>query len=421
MRDQLNRIKSNQFLLSLSTLISGSVIAQVITILLSPLITRLFSPEQFGLYTIIITAVSLFGPIICLKYDMAIIGANNIKETFSIIKLCFILIFPISFIISISYSLLVFNGFNKKTEVIWYSFVIFILLLTYGLNNVLLAYNNKSRSYNLIASVTIIKSSVNNFILLITGFLNLGSVGLILSQIISSIVGVRKQSKEIRKKLIYLKKTSLYNMKSVFIKYINFPMFNATSAIINTSIYSSINLFIAMSFSLQQLGYYSISYRVLGIPFMIISANVARIFFERATKEKNEKGNFNSTFNKTFKIIAIVIIPTIVLLAILAPTLFPIIFGHEWGIAGIYIALLSPMFAIRLIGESLTTSFIVAGKQNVELQFQLTLMIGQLIIYIFTYYLNIQIETFFVCISFLYVIVQSIMIIYMKNLSEKIL
>src|SRR5699024_604317 len=82
----INNIKSNNLLASFSILASGSVIAQLITMLVSPIITRLYSPEDMGNYTLIVTAVSIFGPVISLKYDMAILLVESEKELKAILR-----------------------------------------------------------------------------------------------------------------------------------------------------------------------------------------------------------------------------------------------------------------------------------------------------------------------------------------------
>lgn len=413
------RILSNIFLKSFSLLASGSIIAQAITIILSPVVTRLFTPEQFGLYTIVVTAISLFGPVICLKYDMAIVIAKGEKETYSLIKLCLLMAIPLSLLISILYVLIIMSESYSTLQLWGYIFAIAILLSTYGINNILLAYNNKSGLYKIISSVTVIKSVVNNILLVLSGLINSGVLGLLGSQIISSLAGLRSQSKDIRKNINKFKNINFVDIKNVFLDYKKLPIFNATSAIITTSVYSTINLFIAVAFSAQQLGLYSLSYRVLGIPFTVISANIARVFFNSASMELHNNGSFSKTFTRTILFLAITVLSTITILAIISPWLFSTIFGEEWAKAGTYVRLLAPMFAIRLISESLTTSFIVSGKQHIELIFQSALLVGQLLIYSICYFYSIPIEQFLLFISFLYLLIHGIMILSMYKLSKE--
>lgn len=419
MKKLWNRFKANKFLLSFSMLASGSLIAQVISIIVSPITTRLFTPQQLGAYTVVATAVSLFGPVICLKYDMAIVVAKTEKDTYSVMKLCLFIFIPLSVIIGIVYGMVFMRSDYSGFSLCMCICAITILLAAYGLNNILLAHNNKNSLYKLISSVTVIKSGVNNTLLVISGLFNVGIPGLICSQIVSSFAGLGRQSKDIRKKMGEFKEIDFEAIKESFLKHRKQPLYNASSALITTSIYSSINLFIKSVYSTEQLGLYSLSYRVLGIPFSVISANIARVFFDSAVKEVTECGNYRRTFRKTIIVLASTIIPMIMLMAILAPSIFSLFFGPEWETAGKYVRLLAPMFCLRLIAESLTTSFIVSNKQHIELILQSILLVGEFAVYLISYFRNLPIEQFLLLISLLYIIMHSNMIIIMYKLSKE--
>ncbi|WP_306010338.1 lipopolysaccharide biosynthesis protein [Bacillus sp. MMSF_3328] len=410
---------SNKFIRSVSLLASSSVIAQLISFLVSPITTRLFTPEEYGVYTLIITAISIFGPVICLKYDMAIVIAKSERESYSIIKLCINLCVVLSITLGATYGLLFlreeFTGVNLLIIII----SLIILLIVYGVNNIFLSYNNRKSLYKIISSVTVIKSCVSNSLLVLGGLLNLGIIALVSSNILGSIAGIGKQSKDVRKNFNVIKLIKFNELKKVFFEFRYQPMFNASSALLTTVTYSSINLFIKEGYSTSQLGLYSLSYRVLGIPFSVISANIARVFFDNAVREKKEVGNFQKTFKKTLFILLITIIPTMTFLGILAPWLFHFIFGSEWKEAGQYVRILAPMFAVRLITESLTTSFIVSKRQNLELVFQATLLVCELTIFLIVFINKIQIESFLFLLSVIYMLIHGTMLFYMYKLSTE--
>nr|WP_307990900.1 oligosaccharide flippase family protein [uncultured Niameybacter sp.] len=418
MKRYLAPILNNKFFMSFSLLVSGSVIAQLIGILISPITTRIFTPEQMGGYTLITTAVSLFGPVICLKYDMAIIVAKSEKETFALIKMCFILIAILSLCISIVYGTLIGGSNSTGHRMVVNTISVFLLLLLYGINNILLAYNNQKSLYKTISSVTIIKSAVNNVMMILTGLLGMGTIGLIISQVLGYIAGFNKQSNELIKHSKEIVKIKSNYIKEMIFIHRKQPIYNASSALITTSIYSTINIFIKAVYSVETLGLYSLSYRVLGIPFSIISANISRIFFESAAKEKNTNDNFKRIYIRTFIGLCSIMVPSMLMLALIAPTIFKVVFGKEWYLAGVFVRLLTPMFAVRLIAESLTTSFIVSGKQQKELMFQIILLGSEIGIYLIVYLFNIPIEIFLILISIVYVVIYTIEMIYMYKISK---
>lgn len=407
-----------EYLQNVSILAVGSITAQLISILISPLTTRFFSPEELGVYTAILTAVSLFGPIISLKYDMVIVMTENESEEFDLINLSLILTMLLSTVFSLVYSILFLrNDFNKSGFLV-VIVSIFILLLLYGVNNILIAYNNKRSNYKLISTVGILKSFGSNGVIIFAGITQLGSFGLVLSQIIGNSLGITKMSKNLLKSIPNFRNRGIRGIPNVLKKYIDQPKYNATSAMINTSIYSGINIFVKEVYSTASLGLYSLSYRVLGIPFSIISANIAKIYYETASREKKTNGNYKSIFLKTLCLLTIIIVPIMLILGYYSQTIFSFVFGEEWEQAGMYVKFLTPMFTLRLIGESLTTSFIVSFKQKHELFFQMLLLLLEILVFIITYKLRLSVEIFLLLISIIYSVVYTGMIIYMYFLSR---
>lgn len=407
-----------EYLQNVSILAVGSITAQLISILISPLTTRFFSPEELGVYTAILTAVSLFGPIISLKYDMVIVMTENESEEFDLINLSLILTMLLSTVFSLVYSILFLrNDFNKSGFLV-VIVSIFILLLLYGVNNILIAYNNKRSNYKLISTVGILKSFGSNGVIIFAGITHLGSFGLVLSQIIGNSLGITKMSKNLLKSIPNFRNRGIRGIPNVLKKYIDQPKYNATSAMINTSIYSGINIFVKEVYSTASLGLYSLSYRVLGIPFSIISANIAKIYYETASREKKTNGNYKSIFLKTLCLLTIIIVPIMLILGYYSQTIFSFVFGEEWEQAGMYVKFLTPMFTLRLIGESLTTSFIVSFKQKHELFFQMLLLLLEILVFIITYKLRLSVEIFLLLISIIYSVVYTGMIIYMYFLSR---
>ena len=88
MQNLMKRLYKNSFFRSIATLMSGTIIAQVISFAISPLMTRLYSEEQIGEYTLLLTVVTMFGSVICGRYDMAIVGESDEKGMYGLYNTC---------------------------------------------------------------------------------------------------------------------------------------------------------------------------------------------------------------------------------------------------------------------------------------------------------------------------------------------
>ena len=109
---------------------------------------------------------------------------------------------------------------------------------------------------------------------------------------------------------------------------------------------------------------------MLGLPLSIISVNVSKAFFEKASREYDKTGQFCKTYLQSSLLLLAVAVPMTVLLILLAPWAFELCFGEGWGTAGRYVQVLAPMFGIRLIVGSLTPTMTISKKQGLELILQ---------------------------------------------------
>lgn len=85
------KILTDQFIKSVLVLISGSFIGQIVNFISAPIMTRLFTVTDIGVFTYINSIASIFIPVICLRYENAIVLENNNSKVFALIKLCFLI------------------------------------------------------------------------------------------------------------------------------------------------------------------------------------------------------------------------------------------------------------------------------------------------------------------------------------------
>lgn len=418
MKQITEKLKNNKTLASIMTLASGSLIAQVITILVSPITTRIFSPEELGTYTLITTAVGMFGPVICLRYDLAIVTEKTDKKALAILKLSVIISFIISLLVSIGY--FIYFQLNQVYNSLTYTVVIlFILLLTTGLTNALTSYNNRNKQYKLMTSVYVIRTTAQNILMVMSGMLKTGVLGLLSSQVFSQLLGIRKQSEELLQYKRELKKINKKDMADVAKKYRKQLLYSTPASFANSFSYSSINIFISSLFNNAILGYYSISYRVLGLPLNIISSNVSKVFFKDASREYHEKGSFRRSLMRTTSFLSVIAIVMVVGLILFSPFAFRIFFGAEWEQAGIYVQILAPMFGIRFIVNGVSVALIISQRQDFELMIQSLFIISSVIAFFIARSFLWTITEYLTFISISYSAIYLIFFILIYNSSER--
>ncbi|MDT3766199.1 oligosaccharide flippase family protein [Priestia filamentosa] len=396
------KIFLGKYVKDIITLSIGTIIAQLIMIVSSPLITRLYTPTQYGMYTLIMTIVSVIGPNINGRFDMAIVTSKDKKEadTLTVTSILFCLIMTI--LISIGLTLMYAFSPEMFTEIGPWVFILIPICLLSGLINTLLSYNNKYKQYKLIRSVSVMRSIVLSVGQVTFGFLSLGIFGLIISQVISLTLGVKKQAKYCLnnfKELLLVRKSDVL---TVVKKYRNQPIYSFPANVLNALSYSLTYFFITGLYGVNEVGYYALCQTVLGLPITLICSNVSRVFFRQASESIQKEGSFFNVFKKTILVLSIGSIPIFLILFLFANELFAFVFGNGWGIAGDYAQIMAPMFAIRFITIPVISALIITGKQKVEFGMQITFIVFSILIYVFAKISSLPIETYLVLTSIMF-------------------
>lgn len=390
---------NNSFIKSIVVLATGSMFAQLITVIIAPILTRIFTPDELGTYTYVLSVASIFMAVINGRYDMSIVSEKKEEYVYPLIKLSIIIGILMSIIITSGYYIYIRFTSNKNMNYGNTIIFMFLLLASYAINNVLISFNNRNKEYKIMTSVYIVRTSFQNITSVVAGMFKMGTIGLLASYCIGQYLGLNKQAKVLKKDLNKIKKVKLSEMIYVLKRHYKQPIFSAPAIFLNSFSYSSITIFLEFLFGMSAVGYYSISVRLLGLPLAIISGNISKVFFEEASKEYNDTGEFYQSFKKTFKFQVILAIPMVIGMIFLAPKLCVVFFGADWEISGKYVSILAIMFGLKFIVTSLSPGLIIANKQKTEFILQLVFLISSLFSFIITKTLDLYIEYYLVLIS----------------------
>jgi len=405
-----------KFFQSVAVLFSGSLISQLIAIIASPILTRIFDSSALGTYTYLISTVSVFSPIINLRFDMSIVTSNDEKDIPNIIKGSLAVGILMTVFSSFIYLLIIMisNGTETLLSTVPY---FFILLISFSIINVLTSYNNRNQNYKIISEVTILRSFFQNIGSICLGFFYSASSVLLFCYTFGQFAGIRKQGKQIKnwKKIMGIPIREYF---PVLKKEFRQPLYSTPAIFFNGLSYALITIMIENLYGLSEVGYYSISVRMLGIPLALISGNVSKIFFEKASKDYNSEKNFSKVFSQVFLLQLSIAIPMTIFLMTFSPSLFKIFFGIDWQIAGHYVVILAPMFGVRFIVSTLSPALIITNKQRTDFLLQILFVVSIIAIFIYSKINLIDIDIFLMLISIFFTIVYLIYLLYIYLYSK---
>lgn len=382
----INKLKpKSDFSRNVITLMTGTTIAQSIPIATSPILTRIYTPEDFGVFALFIAITSILATIANGRYELAIMLPKKDEDAINIFALGFI-ITCIMTIITFAV-ILIFNDYltnllvNKEIG-FWLYFVPLALFFS-GLFNILNYFNNRRKNYKDLRNTTILKSIILAVVQISVGFMKAGAIGLISGSLLSNMFANMKLARNILKDKMLLSKIKKVKIITLAKKYKDFPKFSMPAGLLNSSATNLNNTLIPSFFNLSTLGYYSLVDRVLSMPSSLISSSIGQVFFQQASSEKKKTGSAHAIFKRTTIKLILLGFPIFFTLYFVVEDIFVIVFGENWSIAGTYAKILIPLFFVRFIVSPLTLMNQIYLKNKLVLKWQAGLMF----LYLFCYFL----------------------------------
>lgn len=356
---------------------TGTSIAQAIPIAISPILTRIFTPSDFGLFALYISISGTIAIISTGRYELALMLP---KENDDALHLVFLSLM-ISLVISIICLLLVFvfnseiTSFLKNESISTWLYFIPLSILLSGAYQCLYYWNNRQKRFKQLSISKVVQTSTTVTTNLGLGYLIVGPIGLVLGNVLGQFASVVYFTKSFINS-ISNKKISYFRIKELAHRYRKFPQFEAPSALLNMASSHSVHIFFNIFFGAVSSGYYFLVQKVFGLPLMLIAASVQDVFKEEVARVHKNEGNTRKIFIETFlKLTKLAIIPAIIIY-FFAIDFFVFFFGEKWEAAGVYVQILTPVFFIRFISFPLSFMFYIAEKQHINI-------IGQFVQFLF--------------------------------------
>lgn len=365
-----------EFARNVVTLMTGTTMAQAIPVAISPILTRMYGPEDFGVLALFIAITSIFGAIANARYELAVMLPESDEDALNIAALGLLVAVALSAILMMMALLLndSISNLLGSADIGPWLYLAPPVVLFLGLFNVLNYYNNRLKRYKDIARANILKAVVLGAVQLAAGMLKAGAGGLVAGQVLSSMFANARLAKNTLAHADW-RTVRWPRMKSLGLRYVDFPKYSMPAILANTLSYNLISILISSIYSVATLGFYSLVQRTLGMPSSLVGGAVGQVFFQRATAEKKATGKAVRIFDKTIITLAGIGIPSFLIIFLYADIAFNFIFGEKWEVAGEYAKILAPMFCVRFITAAVSNINNVFEKQKIALAWQVALML----------------------------------------------
>jgi len=386
LKKQLHKIFKSKFARNAAIVTSGTALAQVFNAAFYPVITRLYSPEDFGIFTLFMASLGLLMVIGSLKYESSIPIADNEEKAINALSLCIIVILILSGVLALIFLFFgksIFNTLNA-TPLYNYRYFLTLTFLLAVLYNILVQWNLRQKNFKILARTKAGKTLVMGLIKTGLGIISLGPLGLIFGKIFSEISGISNFG------LLFFKKNkrlinSININEVIWIskRYKRFPIFASFSQLFNKAGLELPIFFITSLYGSSVVGLYGLSHIIVSLPVSLISNSVADVFYaEVASSGKKNPKKLKLLSNKLIKKLILIGVGPVLALMLFGPQLFSFIFGAEWYDSGVYARILALLVFARFIFNPISKIFYAFEKQKQSLLLNLLRVILVLLTFI---------------------------------------
>lgn len=348
-------------------LLTGTVAAQLLMLLLTPVLSRVYSPEDYGLFSLYSSLVATVTVIAALRYDMAIMLPKHDADA-KVLKRG-----VTRLILVVSVAATIVSGFGApliadamgKPELAPWLWLVGLSVFTLAEITALIYWLNRRSDYKAIGINRVLQSGGTAVAQLGLALGKLGGVGgLILGSLIgqtAALLTLRHKGSDVRTGLDDAHETT----RVLFKRYRRMPLLNGPNALLDALRTNGINMLIGIMYSGPLLGQFYMAWKLLEVPLGLINGALSQVFFQRlAVMERGTMFAFAKS--SIFRSAILGIIP-FTLIYWLSPWIFPVVLGAEWADAGLIARALVPWLFMSLITSPISTIFVVTETQHIML------------------------------------------------------
>lgn len=353
------------FIRNVATLITGTTVAQVIPIAISPILTRLYTPDDFGLLALYMSVVGLVAVVSTLRYELAIVQPQHDNDAKAIVLLSALLLGIISFLcllFAIFYNIFELDLLNNKEIGIWL-YLMPLSILCIGGFNIINYWLLRKDAYKKMSLGKMIQGGSGGIFQLFFGFFK--SYGLMIGQVLGQFIALCYMlwlSRGDLKSLHFIdRKIMMKNLK----QYIDMPKYSTFGALMD-NMSSNLPIFILNYFFNNFIvGIFSFTSRILSAPSALVSTAVSQAVYKKVNDMSGEGGDVFGFILKMSLVLSILFFPFSICIWFFGETIFTFIFGKEWTQAGSYAKIIVIGIMVKFVVSPL--SVVLAIRKNIRL------------------------------------------------------
>lgn len=387
-KENITAVFHSKFVRNVFAVASGTAMAQLITMLFSPVLTRLYGPEAFGVLGVFTSMMAVVIPIVALAYPIAIVLPKEELVAEGLVRLSLYISVFVSVLVAVV--LLFFGQFIVEVLQVQvlapYLLLIPVMMIFSAGVQVAQQWLIRKKQFKVKAKVAVAQNFIVNTLTSGFGLLYPSATTLILittlgqgihTLILAKAGGIASYMKSFYRSPAEERADT--PLRTVAKKYSDFPIYRAPQVFINAVSQSLPVLMLTTFFGPASAGFYSIGRKVLGMPSQLIANSVGDVFYPRIAEATHKGENITRLLVKATLTLALVGLVPFGVIIYFGPSLFSFVFGVDWATAGVYARWIGLWSYFMFINRPAVKTLPVIEAQQFHLAFSVVTILARVI------------------------------------------
>lgn len=366
MKEWIQKIAHSELVRNSAKLLTANVVAQAIGLLVYPILTRLYTPEDFGLLNLFLSIGGVLVLLATAEYQYAIVLPKKDEDARGLVHICgFLLLITTGIVLlSVPFSKPIAHLFNTPELANWY-WLMPLFVLAMGLWNILNYWYIRRKQFGSISRYQISQSVLSAISKSGIGYIGYTHWGLIVCSVFAPFLSLIANVLFNKKQVLSLwVRTDSDERNRLMREYKNFPLYTLQRSFVNNLSSNLPSLLLTPFFGLGCLGYFGMACTIALRPITIVTGTLYQILYERVARLVRDRVSIYKIICKTYLPLIGIVIPCMMVLWFAMPTLVHCFLGADWIETARYIRYMLPWFTCIFIVAPLAFISDIFGKQR---------------------------------------------------------
>jgi O-antigen/teichoic acid export membrane protein len=356
------------FWASVATLAAGTVVAQAVPVLVSPILTRLYTPHDFGILALFASTLAIITTVAGLRFEFAAVLAAKKRDAVNLLATALLLVTLAAILTGVAGGLRLFQYVPGLIPLQPYWAVLAIAILLTGAFLCLEHWAVRVKAYRSVAAARIRQGFAGALCQCLLFKVGIPGTGLLIGYTVGQALGstsLAKKTGVTSREMVSQMKPSIMAHQAV--RHWQFPALVTPSALINALGSQAPTILLAAYYGVSVAGWYALGQRIIGLPIFFIGRAVSQAFLgEGSTLAQERPAEFLRLFVRTAQQLAMMGLVMLVVIAVAAPFLIRIIFGSPWIQSGYYLQSMAPAFYAGFVNSPLSQTLNMVKRPGIS-------------------------------------------------------